>query len=578
MAPAVGIDLGTTNTVVAVSQGGQTRVLLDESGANLLPSVVSWHPDGRVLVGREARRRRVVDARSTVHSIKRLLGRRWGGPEVERARRSSTFELVEGPKRSIEVAVRGMRYPLPTVSALVVGRAKQIAEQALGETITQAVITVPASFNDLQRSATRRAAKEAGLEVLRILNEPTAAALAYGLGTRTAERLAVYDFGGGTFDLTLLDVSDNLVEVLATSGDSFLGGDDVDAAIAQVIGRAMLRDTGVDANMNIGVVALLRAAAEHLKMQLSTLDRADVELKAVGYAEGGHPIDYKYELSRSELEMIAKPFVDRTIAVCDDALRQSRLDVAAFGSVILVGGSSKMPYVQERVEAFFGKVPRIEYNPDEVVAVGAAIMAAVLTGQERPAEPMSMPKMPRAAGLPADLSTGPGAPPLPVIAPQPVPLPPPPPPIAGQPHMLPSGRSQQLPAVPSVLPMPPERPAPLLIDVTPLTLSVETIAGMVDVIIERNTAVPCTRKRRYTTSVDGQTEVLVRVVQGEGAVASQNAVLGELVMSGLRPARRGDLWIEVSFELDADGILQLRAVDEAAGREVQTQLRVTAQG
>jgi molecular chaperone DnaK (HSP70) len=279
--------------------------------------------------------------------------------------------------------------------------------------------------------------------------------------------------------------------------------------------------------------------------------------------------------------MIAKPFVDRSLAVCDDALRQSRLDVAAFGSVILVGGSSKMPYVQERVEAFFGKVPRIEYNPDEVVAVGAAIMAAVLTGQERPVEPMSMPKLPRAAALPADLTSGPasyGSPPLPVIAPQPVPLPPPPPPAAGQPHMLPSGRSQQLPAVPSVLPMPPERPAPLLIDVTPLTLSVETIAGMVDVIIERNTAVPCTRRRRYTTGIDGQTEILVRVVQGEGAVASQNAVLGELVMSGLRAARRGDLWIEVSFELDADGILHLRAVDEGAGREVQTQLRVTAQG
>jgi molecular chaperone DnaK len=578
MPPAVGIDLGTTNTVVAISQGGETRVLLDEGGANLLPSVVSFHPDGRVLVGREARRRRVVDARNTVHSVKRLLGRRWGAPEVERARRSSTFELVEGAKRSIELAVRGMRYPLPTISALVLGRAKQIAEAALGETVTQAVVTVPASFNDLQRSATRRAAKEAGLEVLRILNEPTAAALAYGLGNRTSERIAVYDFGGGTFDLTLLDVSDNLVEVLATSGDSFLGGDDIDAATATLMARAMLRDVGVDANANVGVVALLRAAAEHLKMQLSTQRRADVELKAVGYAEGGHPIDYRYELSREEFEVIAKPFVDRTLAVCDDALRQSRLDVAAFGSVILVGGSCRTPYVQERVEAFFGKVPRVEWNPDEVVAIGAAIMAAVLTGQARPPEPPQATRDDRSSGVPGAVFDVPPPPRLPAIAPEPVPLPPPSPPLPGQPHMLPTGRSQQLPAVPSVLPMAPDRPAPLLIDVTPLTLSVETIAGMVDVIIERNTAVPCTRKRRYTTSVDGQREVVVRVVQGEGAVASQNAVLGELVVSELRAARRGDLWIEVAFELDADGILSVHARDEGTGREARTQMRVTAQG
>ncbi len=563
MAPAVGIDLGTTNTVVAVSRGGETRVLLDESGASLLPSVVSFHPDGRVHVGREARRRRVIDATSTVHSIKRLLGLRWGAPEVERARKGATFELVEGPKRSVEVAARGMRYPLHTISGLVVGRAKQIAQQALGETITQAVITVPASFNDLQRQATRRAAKEAGLDVLRVLNEPTAAAMAYGLGARTSERIAVYDFGGGTFDLTLLDVSDNLVEVLATAGDSFLGGDDIDTTLAQTIAQSMLREVGIDASGNAGVLALLRAAAEHLKVQLSAAEEASVELKAVGHRDGGQPVDFKVTLAREQLEAIAKPFVDRTLAVCDDALREARLDVSAFSSVILVGGSSKMPYVQHRVEAFFGKVPRIEHDPEEVVAIGAAIMAAVLTGQARSERPAAGPSVPRAPALPA-------------TAPPASPLPPPPPP--GTPHMLGSGQSQELPAIPSVLPMPIDRPAPLLIDVTPLTLSIETVAGMIDKIIERNTPVPCTRKRRYTTGADSQTEVVVRVVQGEGSVASQNVTLGELVVSGLRAARRGELWIEVSFALDADGILHVSAIDEASQREARTQMRVTAEG
>jgi molecular chaperone DnaK (HSP70) len=338
-----------------------------------------------------------------------------------------------------------------------------------------------------------------------------------------------------------------------------------------VIARAMLRDAGIDANANIGVVALLRAAAEHLKMQLSTQPSADVELKAVGQREDGSAIDYRYAMTRAELEAIAKPFVDRTLTVCDDALRESRLDVSAFGSVILVGGSSKMPYVQERVEAFFGKVPRVEWNPDEVVAIGAAIMAAVLTGEDRPAEPVSIPRAPAAPRF-GDVATPP-----PAIVPE-LPLPPPAPPPPGQPQRS-SSTSQELPAVPSVLPMPSGgRAAPLLIDVTPLTLSVETIAGMIDAIIQRNTAVPCARKRRYTTSMDGQTEVVVRVVQGEGAVASQNAVLGELVLSGLRPRRRGELWIEVNFELDADGLLHVRAVDEEAGREVQSQMRVTAEG
>src|SRR4051812_13699394 len=269
MGAAVGIDLGTTNTVVAVCEGGETRVLLDEQGANLLPSVVSFHPNGQTLVGREARKRRVIDATNTIFSVKRLIGRQWGSPEVDKAKESFPFALREGPKKSVQISARGKDYALPAISAMVVARAKEVAEKALGTKVEKAVVTVPANFNDLQRSATRKAAREAGLEVLRILNEPTAAALAYGMGSTASERLAVYDFGGGTFDLTLLDVSDNVVEVLATAGDSFLGGDDIDLAIEGQIARAIIAQTRLDPRTSVEVMALVRAAAEHLKIQLS---------------------------------------------------------------------------------------------------------------------------------------------------------------------------------------------------------------------------------------------------------------------------------------------------------------------
>jgi molecular chaperone DnaK len=604
MSLAIGIDLGTTNSVVAISEGGVPRVLADESGATLLPSVVSFHPDGRVLVGRDARRRRVIDARNTIHSTKRLIGRRWGTPEVERARKISSFELVEGDKRSIEVVSRGSRFPLPAISALVLERAKQIAERALGRTVTQAVVTVPASFNDLQRTATRRAAQEAGLEVLRVLNEPTAAALAYGLGSTEAERLAVYDLGGGTFDLTLLEVESNVIEVVATAGDSFLGGDDIDLAIARQVALAVLRETGIDSTDNPTGLALLRAAAEHLKVLLSTQETAEVELRAIGYREGGAAIDYKFGLSRAELETIAQPYVDRTLAICDDALRQSRLEIGSFESVILVGGSTRMPYVQERVEAFFGKRPRVEWNPDEVVALGAAIMASMLADD---AVGTSGPVVTKPAAVPADLLAlsatapvvampppmmvgGDGQPPPPAPAqnyapppPQAQPRPAPPAPPPRPPNPAPQ-RAPQLPVpaepprVPSVLPTAGLGAGPLLIDVTPLTLSVQIVGGLSDAIIARNTPVPCTRTRRYTTGVDSQKEIFFRVVQGEGAVASQNTLLGELVLSELPPARRGDLWIEVTFELDADGILIVHARDEGSGRAVSAQMRVTPEG
>jgi len=562
---AIGIDLGTTNTVVAHCANGETRVLLDETGSNLLPSVVSYHPDGRVLVGREARKRRVIDAENTFFSIKRLIGRQWGTPEVEKARAQFPFKMKEGPKKSSLVVSRAGAHTLPSISALVLERAKEIAEKALGEKVDRAVVTVPASFNDLQRSATRRAAKDAGLDVLRILNEPTAAALAYGLGAEGSERMAVYDFGGGTFDLTLLEVSDDVVEVIATAGDSFLGGDDIDATIEGQIVRAIIAQKNLDPRTSIEVMALIRAAAEHLKIQLSEKEQAEVQLKAIGYGEGGVPIDFKYQLSRTQLERLAKPYVDKTLAVCNDALRASKLDRSEFSSAILVGGSTRMPYVHERVEAWFGKAPRVDWNPDEVVAVGAAILATMLTGKEakRPAAPqpkMAAPRAPvfEAPGLP-DLD----APPMLELVPP------------HRPHTVPPLPAPAPMGVPSVFPVAPEGDGPLLIDVTPLTLGVEVLGGTVDPVIEKNTSVPCTRTRRFSTSSDNQREIVVRVYQGEDSRAAHNTSLGELLVSDLRPARRGDLFVEVSFALDADGILQVSAKDESTGREVKTQIRVT---
>ncbi len=602
MGAAIGIDLGTTNTVVAYCAGRETRVLVDEAGANLLPSVVSFHPDGRVLVGREARRRRVIDAPSTIFSVKRLIGRHWGSVEVEKARASLPFALAEGPKKQVVVAARGKEVPLPTISSYVVARAKEIAERALGERVDKAVVTVPANFNDLQRSATRKAAREAGLEVLRILNEPTAAALAYGLGSKANERLAVYDFGGGTFDLTLLDLADGVVEVLGTAGDTFLGGDDVDAAIEGQITRAILIQTRLDPRTSPEVMGLVRAAAEHLKIQLSNQEVANVELKAIGYGEGGAPVDFRFELTRTQLERLAKPFVDRTLAVAADALRLAKLDVGDFSSVILVGGSTRMPYVQERVEAFFGKAPRIDWNPDEVVAAGAAILAATLTGREVviPEVPSAPKRAERAFAPPRvpTFSQGDYGPPprvdLPGLPPPP-PLPTPglgspavvtapmvavgapalePPPTQAHPHMHPVPQAPAPPSPPTVGPVAPAGDGPLLLDVTPLTVSVEVVGGYVDRVIARNTSVPCSRKRRFTTGVDGQREIVVRVCQGEDDRAANNTALGELVLAELPTARRGDLWVEVTFALDADGILDVTARDEGPGRQVSAKMRV----
>jgi molecular chaperone DnaK len=375
----VGIDLGTTNTVVACVRSGKVHVLADEHGARLLPSVVSFHPNGEVLVGASAKARRVIDPRNTVYSHKRLIGRSWGSPEIAQAKSRFAFELKEGPGQGPLIRARGQDYTLPEISAFVLKRTRQIAETALGGAVERAVITVPAHFNELQRASTKVAGRVSGLEVLRILNEPTAAALAYGLGRTGNERVAVYDFGGGTFDCTLLDLNGNVFEVLATAGDSFLGGDDIDNLIAERMAETYLKAHRYDPRTDPQMLERLKTTAEDIKMVLSTAETHTVVLKEFGHGSQGSSINYTFTMTRRDLDHMITPLVDRSFKVTQDALALARLSPTSFDKIILVGGSTRMPLVRKRVEAFFGQAPLDRVNPDEVVAIGAAIQAAALT-------------------------------------------------------------------------------------------------------------------------------------------------------------------------------------------------------
>ncbi len=375
----VGIDLGTTNTVVACVRSGKVHVLADEHGSRLLPSVVSFHPNGEVLVGAAAKARRVIDARNTVYSHKRLIGRSWGSPEIAQAKQRFAFELKEGPGQGPLIAARGQDYTLPEISAFVLKRARQIAETALGTPVERAVITVPAHFNELQRASTKVAGRVSGLEVLRILNEPTAAALAYGLGRTGSERVAVYDFGGGTFDCTLLDLNGNVFEVLATAGDSFLGGDDIDNLIAERMAETFLKAHRYDPRSDPQMLERLKTNAEDIKVALSTAESHTVVLKEFGFGAGGSSINFVFTLQRRDLDAMITPLVERSFKVTQDALSLARLSPTGFDKVILVGGTTRVPLVRKRVEQFFGAPPMDRVNPDEVVAIGAAIQAAALT-------------------------------------------------------------------------------------------------------------------------------------------------------------------------------------------------------
>src|SRR3954464_8297255 len=383
VAPVIGIDLGTTNTVVAAVRDGRATAIADEHGQTLIPSVVSFHPNGSVLVGRAAKERRLVDASNTVYSIKRLIGRSWDTEEVRRARSRFPFEMREGPGQASLVVARSDTFTLPEISAFVLRHAKSVAEKALGETVDRAVITVPANFNDLQRAATKVAGRVAGLEVLRILNEPTAAALAYGYGKGKGERIAVYDFGGGTFDVTLLDLSDNVFEVLATAGNTFLGGDDIDLAIAERMAETFLARHRYDPRSEPQVYEHLKVAAEDVKHRLSSEPEVNIEIKDMAHGAGGKPLGLSFSMTRGELERLAAPLIDRTFEVCKEALGIARLAQNDFQQLLLVGGSTRVPLVKRRVEEFWKRDVRANISPDEVVAIGAAIQASALSGAEQ---------------------------------------------------------------------------------------------------------------------------------------------------------------------------------------------------
>jgi molecular chaperone DnaK len=635
MSVAIGIDLGTTNTVVAAVIDGVAVTLEDEQGRRLLPSVVSFHPSSTVLVGEPARERRLIDPENTIYSVKPLLGRPWDSDEVRSAVQRFPFQLVQGAKNCTMVLSRDVAYALPEISAFVLRRAKAIAEASLGEPVDRAVITVPANFNDLQRASTKIAGKLAGLEVMRILNEPTAAALAYGQSISRAEKIAVYDLGGGTFDITLLDLTGNVFEVLATAGDTALGGDDVDRLLAERIAVEVLRRFNVDPRTNAASAARLTFVAEELKKELSKAATAQREISGIGYAQGGHPIRMPFTLTREELESIARPLVERTIGVARRTMEGIRLTSEDFDRVILVGGSTRMPFVAKVVQDLFGQPPHLKVNPDEVVALGAAIQAHALNrtksahkrrsghGELAKAEPRSsgqrvptrpphadptpenprIPPMPRAPAMQAE-------PPIPEYisftkAPKvisfselPPSMPrPQEPPQRGKPPPLPPKRAREASGVsgsaivaapdlePLRAPITQDRfdrgsaietsaSAPLLIDVTPLSLGLETAGGYADVLIPANSPVPCEKTRTFLTASDSQTMVSIRVAQGESTRFVENTRLGDLVLTGLRRARRGEVKVSVTFELDADGILNVRALDQDTGRETMATMRL----
>ena len=500
MSKVIGIDLGTTNSCVAVMEGSSAKVIENAEGARTTPSMVAFAQNGERLVGQPAKRQAVTNPENTLFAIKRLIGRRYDDPLTEKDKGLVSYKITSGDNGDAWVESFGKKYSPSQISAFILGKMKETAENYLGEKVTQAVITVPAYFNDAQRQATKDAGRIAGLEVLRIINEPTAAALAYGLEKKGAGTIAVYDLGGGTFDISVLEIGDGVFEVKSTNGDTFLGGEDFDARIIDYLADEFKKEQGIDLRKDKLALQRLKEAAEKAKIELSSTTQTEVNLPFITADQSG-PKHLNVKLSRSKLEALVDDLVQRTIEPCKAALKDAGLKASEIDEVILVGGMTRMPRVFEAVKQFFGREPHRGVNPDEVVAIGAAIQGGVLKGEVKDV---------------------------------------------------------------------------LLLDVTPLSLGIETLGGVFTRLIDRNTTVPTKKSQVFSTAEDNQTAVTIRVFQGEREMAADNKMLGQFDLVGIPPAPRGVPQVEVTFDIDANGIVSVMAKDKATGKEQQ--IRIQASG